>query len=87
MTRRQLPIGIQDFRTIREQGFYYVDKTPHIRQLVDRDGIIFCPDRAGSGKAFWSIPYGNCLRAMSPCSGALISTTTGTGRSGIRWCG
>ena len=36
MTRRQLPIGIQDFRTIREQDCYYVDKTPHIRRLVDR---------------------------------------------------
>ena len=30
MTRRQLPIGIQDFRTIREQDFYYVDKTSHM---------------------------------------------------------
>ena len=35
MTRRQLPIGIQDFRTIREQDCYYVDKTPHIRRLVE----------------------------------------------------
>ena len=34
MTRRQLPIGIQDFRTIREQDFYYIDKTPHIRRLI-----------------------------------------------------
>ena len=34
MNRRRLPIGIQDFRTIREQDFYYVDKTPLIRRLV-----------------------------------------------------
>ena len=32
MSRRQLPIGIQDFRTLRENGCYYVDKTP----LIDR---------------------------------------------------
>ena len=34
MNRRLLPIGIQDFRTIREEDFYYVDKTPLIHQLV-----------------------------------------------------
>ena len=34
MHRRQLPIGIQDFRTIREEDYYYVDKTPLIEQLV-----------------------------------------------------
>ena len=35
MTRKRLPIGIQDFETIRSEEFYYVDKTPLIRQLVD----------------------------------------------------
>ncbi len=35
MNSRTLPIGIQDFRTIREQDCYYVDKTPHIRRLID----------------------------------------------------
>ena len=35
MTRRKLPIGIQDFRTIRERDFYYVDKTLLIRELVE----------------------------------------------------
>ncbi len=34
MTRQSLPIGLQDFTTIRREGFYYVDKTPLIRQLV-----------------------------------------------------
>ena len=33
--RRKLPIGIQTFRTIREEEHYYVDKTPFIRRLVD----------------------------------------------------
>ena len=35
MIRRQLPIGIQDFSTIRGQDFYYIDKTHHIRRLVE----------------------------------------------------
>ena len=35
MPGRKLPIGIQTFRTIREESFYYVDKTPYIRRLLD----------------------------------------------------
>ena len=35
MQRRQLPIGIQTFRTIREEDCYYVDKTPLIHELVN----------------------------------------------------
>ena len=35
MERLRLPIGIQNFREIREGGHYYVDKTPHILQLVE----------------------------------------------------
>ena len=34
----KLPIGIQTFRQIREEGFYYVDKTVYARRLVDDDG-------------------------------------------------
>ena len=33
--KRKLPIGIQTFREIREEGHYYVDKTAFIRRLVD----------------------------------------------------
>ena len=33
--RRKLPIGIQTFRLVREEGYYYVDKTAHIRRLID----------------------------------------------------
>ena len=32
--RRKLPIGIQTFREIREDGCYYVDKTAFVRRLV-----------------------------------------------------
>ena len=35
MARSRLPIGIQDFETIRTEGFHYVDKTPLVRNLVD----------------------------------------------------
>ncbi len=36
MTRQRLPIGIQSFARLRETGSYYVDKTPLIRDLVER---------------------------------------------------
>jgi len=35
--RRKLPVGIQNLREIREDGCYYVDKTPHIERLI-REG-------------------------------------------------
>ena len=33
-SKRKLPIGIQTFRQIREEPYYYVDKTAYIRRLV-----------------------------------------------------
>ena len=34
MDRRRLPIGIQTFREVREDGCYYVDKTGHVENLI-----------------------------------------------------
>lgn len=45
----KLPIGIQTFRTVREEGYYYVDKTEYARRLVDegRHDFLSCPRRFG----------------------------------------
>ena len=51
MTRRQLPIGIQSFRRIREQNCYYVDKTPHIRRLVGMGDFYFLSRPRRFGKS------------------------------------
>ena len=51
MTRRQLPIGIQSFRRVREQDCYYVDKTPHIRRLVDMGDFYFLSRPRRFGKS------------------------------------
>ena len=51
MQRRRLPIGIQAFRTIREEGFYYVDKTPHIRYLVEQGRFYFLSRPRRFGKS------------------------------------
>ncbi|GHU10111.1 ATPase AAA [Spirochaetia bacterium] len=39
--KRRLPIGIQDFVGIREDGFLYVDKTERIHELVTSSGKTF----------------------------------------------
>ena len=38
MPKRRLPIGIQTFRQIREEDYYYVDKTGYAGRLADDDG-------------------------------------------------
>ncbi len=35
MKKLNLPIGSSAFRNIRERGYYYVDKTPHIHRLIE----------------------------------------------------
>ena len=32
---KKLPVGIDDFRKIRENDYYYVDKTNLIRDIID----------------------------------------------------
>ena len=51
MTRRRLPIGIQTFRRIREDGCYYVDKTAHLRRLVDEGTHFFLSRPRRFGKS------------------------------------
>ena len=48
-TRRKLPIGIQTFRTTREEGCYYADKTAYVRRLVDegKHYLLSHPQRFG----------------------------------------
>lgn len=36
----KLPVTIEDFKKIRRQGFYYIDKTRLIEQLLDRWGKV-----------------------------------------------
>ena len=38
--KKKLPIGIEDFREIREEGFYYVDKTGLITELLQNWGKV-----------------------------------------------
>ena len=53
MARRRLPIGMQTFREIRERGFYYVDKTAHMRRLFDEGKHYFLSRPRRFGKSLF----------------------------------
>lgn len=53
MTRRKLPIGIQTFRKIREEGCYYVDKTPYAIRLVEQGTHYFLSRPRRFGKSLF----------------------------------
>ena len=49
--KRKLPIGIQTFRLIREEGYYYVDKTAFIERLIDGGKYYFLSRPRRFGKS------------------------------------
>ena len=53
MDKRKLPIGIQTFRKIREESYYYVDKTPYIRRLLDEGTHYFLSRPRRFGKSLF----------------------------------
>lgn len=40
MQKQKLPVGIEDFKEIRREGFYYIDKTRLIRDLLNNWGKV-----------------------------------------------
>lgn len=53
MKRKKLPIGIQTFREIREEGHYYVDKTPFALQLIEQGKYFFLSRPRRFGKSLF----------------------------------
>ena len=53
MTRKKLPIGLQTLREIREEGYYYVDKTPLALQLVGQGKYYFLSRPRRFGKSLF----------------------------------
>src|SRR5262245_20282395 len=49
---RAVPIGIDDFRDLRERGLEYVDKSQMICELIDREGttVVLLPRPRRFGK-------------------------------------
>ena len=53
MIRKKLPIGIQTLREIREEGHYYVDKTPLALQLIGQGKYFFLSRPRRFGKSLF----------------------------------
>ena len=53
MTRLKLPIGIQTFREIREDGCYYADKTGFALQLIEQGKYYFLSRPRRFGKSLF----------------------------------
>ena len=51
MDKLELPVGNASFRSIRDWGFYYVDKTSHIWSLAQRPGYYFLSRPRRFGKS------------------------------------
>lgn len=50
---RKLPIGIQSFKSLREDGYLYVDKTEFISQLVETGKVYFLSRPRRFGKSLF----------------------------------
>ena len=53
MTKKKLPIGIQTFREIREEKYYYVDKTGFAAQLAEEGKYYFLSRPRRFGKSLF----------------------------------
>ncbi len=53
MKRRKLPIGIQTFSHIREDNYYYVDKTPLVAKLAESGKYFFLSRPRRFGKSLF----------------------------------
>ena len=49
----KIPYGIKDFKRIREEGYYYVDKTTYIRRMEVRDSFVFFVRPRRMGKSLF----------------------------------
>ena len=64
--RRKLPIGIQTFREIREGGYYYVDKTAYVRELLDGGKHYFLSRPRRFGKSLFLDTLSELFQGSEP---------------------
>ena len=58
---KPLPIGIQHFDKLREEGYLYIDKTEFVHQLADRGGAFFLSRPRRFGKSLFLSTLDNLL--------------------------
>jgi len=50
---KRIPYGISEYKRIREEDCYYVDKTHHIPEIEAAPFYLFCLRPRRSGKSLW----------------------------------
>ena len=78
--RRQLPIGVQTFRTIRQTNSYYVDKTPWIERMASEGSHYFLSRPRRFGKSLLVDTLKELFEGNGALFEGLASMTAGTGR-------
>ncbi len=53
MDKKKLPIGVQSFEKIRQEGYYYVDKTRFVKKLVEEGSYYFLSRPRRFGKSLF----------------------------------
>ncbi|GHU03821.1 ATPase AAA [Spirochaetia bacterium] len=75
--KRRLPIGIQDFVSIREEGFCYVDKTERIHGLISSSGRAFFLSRPRRfGKSLLCSTLGAIFEGRRELFGEIVGQTS-----------
>ncbi len=69
MHRKSLPIGIQNLKEIRTEGFYYVDKTRFACRLVSEGKYFFLSRPRRFGKSLFL----DTLKELFECKRALFA--------------
>ena len=84
---KPLPVGIQTFRKLVEQGYLYVDKTRAIHRLLTEGEVYFLSRPRRFGKSLLLSTLEAIFRGQRELfAGLWIEDSTTPGRS-IRWCG
>lgn len=63
MALRKLPIGIQDFPSLREDGYLYVDKAAFVHKLATEGSVYFLSRPRGFGRSLLLSTIGACFEA------------------------
>ncbi|MEA1050518.1 AAA family ATPase, partial [Lamprobacter modestohalophilus] len=66
MKRKKLPIGISTFREIREEGYYYVDKTAYALRLIEQGKYYFLSRPRRFGKSLFLDTLAELFQANRP---------------------
>ena len=82
--KRKLPIGIQTFAKIREDNYYYVDKSALARQLIEQGNCYFLSRPRRFGKSLFLDTLKELFEGNKNCLLDSMWRSNGTGAFSIR---